>query len=157
MVLFKHPFHLCWIPAHGRDGRVGRVWEGAKYVPKSEQKRFKSKNVNSISASGASNCKSCWEVTSSSDRGVVVMVMMLPSSAPGKNQSVHQLSPPKHYTRRMQSEIVLLFLLVCFGCRMEPTCEFMKHYALVNICFFLYLSCFRCLKVILLVKYKLCH
>lgn len=22
MVLFKHPFHLCWLPALGRDGRV---------------------------------------------------------------------------------------------------------------------------------------
>lgn len=41
MVLFKHPFHLCWIPALGRDGRV----EVGESVPgkKSTTKAIKTK------------------------------------------------------------------------------------------------------------------
>lgn len=50
MVLFKHPFHLCWIPAFGRDRRVevGGARPGGRET-KIHNKGDQNKNVNRIS------------------------------------------------------------------------------------------------------------
>lgn len=98
MVLFKHPFHLCWIPALTRDGRVERrASESADNVQKSRQKRSK-QNVNNPAEPGAFSCPSIREVTSLSDTGEVLMVLVLPSSAlsPATNARVSTIRSGGH-------------------------------------------------------------
>lgn len=39
VVLFKHPFHLCRIPALGRDGGVGKGGKMSREADESEQNK----------------------------------------------------------------------------------------------------------------------